>query len=212
MFEQVVTLLLSGKVICGITHEDEFLWLSIADGMNANLIDEYLNRINRKVRVTSEKDGYFCVYNDHTTQSATQDIKKQFAEIMNDLAPLVYWLSLTQSITGSDRPLRSGDVVSESVLLSAIESVPDHESRLTRITDQGAFKSVSSEPKKRLSFLLTKLVDKDYLVKFGSSGSQFKATGKWTLLYDIMNFIAAHEGINQQNDNAESSNAQKELI
>lgn len=198
IFERVTTLLLSGKVICASKYEDEFNWLGYGNGINIEDVNQFLVRLNRTTRATNEKDGYFCAYLDQTVDSASSDIRKFFSEVINDIAPLVHWLSLVQSVTGSDRPLRSGDQLSESELLNAIESVPDYEARLMKVTDTGAFKSVSSESKKRLSTLLSKLVEKDYLIKFGSTGSLYKATAKWSMLYDMLDFIRLHEGVEDQ--------------
>jgi hypothetical protein len=197
IFERVTTLLLSGKVICPIKYEDEYNWLGYGNGINIDDVNQFLQRLNRTTRSTNEKDGYFCAYLDQTVDSASTDIRKFFSEAINDLAPLVHWLSLVQSVTGSDRPLRSGDQLSESELLSAIESVPDYEARLMKVTDTGAFKAQANESKRRLSTLLSKLVEKDYLIKFGSTGSLYKATAKWSMLYDMLDFISSHEGIDE---------------
>ncbi|MAA94904.1 MAG: hypothetical protein CML22_06955 [Rheinheimera sp.] len=213
MFERVTTLLLSGKVLCQASFSDEFLWLVSLSGTNLDEINQYLGKLNRTVRQTQDEQGFYCSYVDHSTDSAFKDIRSQFTEIVQDLEPLIHWLSLVQSITGSERPISAGDIIAEGDLLSSIEAIPDYEVRLMKVTDAGVFKSTQSEPKKRLSALLGKLRDKEYLIQTSTTGSKFIATAKWSLVYETMAFIAAHQSIPTDSEQEEYKRIdQMELI
>jgi len=42
---------------------------------------------------------------------------------------------------------------------------------------------------------MTNLEKAGYLKSHGTTGSVYRATGKWSWLYDVMTFIETHEGI-----------------
>ena len=48
--------------------------------------------------------------------------------------------------------------------------------------------------------VLAKLVDQGYLLRNTATGSLFTATGKWSYLYDVLEFIHTHETISAEND------------
>lgn len=194
VFERIVLAMLDNKIICSQSCPDLFEWLSF-DSKHVDSVDQYLARLNRYVVATSEGDGYYCAYVDQSYDSVKKHIERQFHDVQNDLSALVAWLSMCMSVMGTDRPLRAGDTVSEGHLLHVIDITPTYAAMLCKITDSGLFKSTSQDLKRRLSTLLGRLVEQGYLVKWGSSGSQYRATAKWSWLYDVLLFIANHEGM-----------------
>lgn len=193
LFERAVLQLLANNVICQQSEPEIFAWLE-HDPRYVDELNTYLGKLNRSVMRTSEQDGYYCVFVDQRSDQVKRQIEKQFQEIASDIAPLVQWLALMMSVTGSDRPLRPGELLQEGHILQTLEAAPEYAARLCALTDNGLFKSSSADLKRRLSTLLSKLVDQGYLVRWGNLGSQYKATAKWSWLYDVLDFIASHEG------------------
>ena len=65
------------------------------------------------------------------------------------------------------------------------------------------FHTKRSDSAGQIRAVLSSLEKMGYLKPIGTSGSLFRATGRWSWLYDAMTFIQTHEGI-QGSDEADS--------
>lgn len=200
-FAEAVEKLLTGVIICPYTDESLFKYLE--DPLHQQDVDSYLRRIGRVLRTTQDRIGFFSAYRDPSSLTARQQIRKQFAEAVNDLEPLVRWLRLTASAEKSGAPLQPGDVLRQSEVLGAIESAPALIDELDRLSRTKILANSSTGPKKQLDSILKRLCDSGYLIERGSSGAVFIATGKWSRLYDLLQFINAHESIDPEIDDPE---------
>lgn len=206
VFSSLIEKLLAGEVVCEITAEHLYKYLE--DPNNQQDVDTYLRRIGRILRSTQDKSGYFAAYRNLSDSSVKLQIKRQFNEAMNDLEPMVRWLRLALSAEKSGAPLQPGDTLRGSELLEAIENAPALVEELDRLSRSKLFNNNSTGAKKQLDAILRRLCDNAYLVSKGSSGSVFVATGKWARLYETLQFIAAHE----QLDGDEDAPEQEELL
>jgi hypothetical protein len=105
-FAPTVEKLLLGEVICGARTPELFQFL--ANAANEDEVNAYLNRIDRVLRRTSDRLAWFAAYKDIEAQSARSSISRQFSEVINDLEPLVRWLSMTTILNGSGASLQAG--------------------------------------------------------------------------------------------------------
>lgn len=193
VFESAFRLLLAGEIICEHRYPEEH---------NILQFEEYLSRmnltlemLNRQVRSTQDRSAFLLAYSDSSNPKAREAIKSEFSLVVNQIEPLVKWLRLVMDVTGSERPIVPGEIVSESEMQTHIEQVPTLESKLDALVKSGLFLSRHAESKGRLSSVMTKLVDEGYLVKIGTAGTRYRATGKWSWLYDVMAFIKTHENL-----------------
>lgn len=203
IFSGLIEKLLAGDVICEITAEPLYKYLE--DPIHQQDVDGYLRRIGRVLRSTQGGDGYYAAYRDLSSSSVKLQIKRQFSEAMNDLEPLVRWLRLAVSAEKTGAPLQPGDTLRGSELLEAIENAPALVDELDRLSRTRLFSNTSTGPKKQLDSILKRLCDNGYLVTRGASGSVFIATGKWALLYEVLQFIAVHEHLDGEEDAPEQS-------
>jgi hypothetical protein len=192
-FAPTVEKLLLGEVICEARTPELFQFL--ANAANEDEVNAYLNRIDRVLRLTSDRLAWFAAYKDIEDQSARTFISRQFSEVINDLEPLVRWLSMTTILNGSGASLQAGDEIRTSDLIRSIESAPALCEELERLSRYGLFKNAQSQPKGQLDAVLHRLVERGYLVATGRSRAKYIATGLWSRLYDLMSFIQAHEQI-----------------
>tara|TARA_R110002124_G_scaffold63508_6_gene174057 strand:+ start:1609 stop:2247 length:639 start_codon:yes stop_codon:yes gene_type:complete len=190
-FESAYALLLSGEIICEHRFPQEFNLLRMEDQVQR--MDFMLAPLNRRIRTTQDNASYLMAYIDPGTSNARSSIRTQFSRVINQLEPLVKWLRLVMDVSGSERPVVPGEVISESKMQTHIEQVPALEAKLESLVKNGLFSSRQSDSKGRLSYVMGKLVDEGYLTRLGSAGSQYRATGKWSWLYDTMGFISVHE-------------------
>ncbi|MDX2503909.1 MAG: hypothetical protein QNL62_05475 [Gammaproteobacteria bacterium] len=206
IFSSLIEKLLAGDVVCEISAEPMYKYLE--EAVHQQDVDSYLRRIGRILRSTQDRSGYYAAYRNLSDPSIKLQIKRQFSEAINDLEPMVSWLRLATSAEKSGAPLQPGDTLRGSELLEAIENVPALIDELDRLSRSRLFNNNSTGAKKQLDSILRRLCDSGYLVTRGSSGSVFIATGKWARLYEVLQFIAAHE----QLEGEEDAPAQEELI
>lgn len=193
LFERTVTQLLAGEVICEYRFQDSFIYLSRED--NRQRVSDFLGQMNRSLRTTSNRDAWVCAYQDLSEPEARESVRQQFREVANPLEGFVQLIRLIMNVEHTDRPIAPGDQISHGKLVDRISSVPTLEDKLRSLSEKKPFQNKRSDVDGRMKAVLEVLTSKGYLVRFGSSGNVFQATGKWTWLYDIMTFIQANEGI-----------------
>jgi hypothetical protein len=193
LFERTVTALMAGEVICEYRYEDLYTYL--LQESNQQRVRDFLEQINRVVRQTGSRDAWVCAYYDLNSPDAKEGVRQQFREVANHLEALVQFLRLVMSVETSDRPVSPGEKLTEGRLIEQISGVPSLEERLRSLTEKRLFATKKQDVPGRIRSIMETLVAKGYLVRFGSSGAEYQATGKWSWLYDVMDFIQAHEGI-----------------
>lgn len=195
LFEQTVTALLGGEVICEYSYDDLYNYLLLPE--NQQRVAEFLNQLNRTLRKTGSGEAWVCAYEDISSPDAKEAVRQQFSMVANNLEPIVQFLRLVMAIEGSQRPIAPGDPVHESVILDRLSSVPSLESKLRALTETQYFKTTKTDSAGQIRKVMTTLEKAGYLKSRGTTGSVYQATGKWGWLYDMMTFIQTHEGIRE---------------
>jgi hypothetical protein len=191
LFCRTVQALLSDNIICNETLPGEFDFLQ--SEVNQREVGDYLFRIDRAVRSTSDGKGFYCAYIDADESEAKRAIRSLFRQFSSEIEPLVRWMRLARDCHPTGRPIEAGMLIKESELLGYIESSPELNQALEDLTRHKLFKSAATDGKGRISQVLNKLEELGYLTKLDSSGSLYHATGRWSYLYDVLAFIRAHE-------------------
>ncbi|WP_151670035.1 MarR family transcriptional regulator [Nitrincola schmidtii] len=196
LFSRTVQALLSDKIICHETLAGEFAFMQSES--NLREVGDYLLKIERAVRVTSDGKGYYCAYLDADEAEAKRAIRGVFRLFAGEIEPLVRWMRLARDCHPTGRPIEAGMLVKESELLGFIESSPELNQALEDLTRHRLFKSAATDGKGRINQILNKLEELGYLIKLDSSGSLYNATGRWSYLYDVLSFIRAHERLDDE--------------
>ncbi len=189
-FGECVRALLSGKVICQET--DEILFQYLEDELHKSDIRDFLARLDLTLGQTRDRAGYFCAYADPEDKAAKRAIRSQFERLLKEMEGLVAWLILLRSTQDDSRPLKAGDLLREAELLEAIEASPELQKRLEDVVHHLGVLRSGQNAKGMLNSILKHLVKHDYLKEVGA-GSHYRATAKWSLLYDQLEFIRQHE-------------------
>lgn len=201
LFTHTAETLLAGEIICFNRTPELHSFLS--ESVNEIAIGEFLRKIGRRLAQTSDHSSWFAIYRNVDSEVVRRSISRQFSEVINNLEPLVIWLQMSATFASIGRPVQAGDILKTSVLLSAIESAPALCEDLEKLSGTRLFSNNQSTPKGQLDSILKKLTEEQYLLSVGRSKSQYIATGKWSRLYDLLEFIANHEQLEIEDDTEE---------
>lgn len=191
IFTRVAQALLSDQVICHDSLPGEYAFLQTES--NFRELNDYLIRLERVVRSTSDGKGFYCAYLDINELGAKTAIRRLFRQFSGELEPLVRWMRLARDCHPTGRPIEAGMLLNESDILGFIERSPELNHALLDLTKNALFKSSARDGRGRIRHILNKLEEKGYLIKLDASGSRFRATGQWSYLYDVLEFVCAHE-------------------
>lgn len=205
IFTCVVERLLAREFICDISDRESYEYLS--ESAYREDVDQFLMKIGRKLRRTDDGAAYYCVYNDINDSAIRTVLRRQFRETVNYLEPMSKWMALVMSAMQVDQPITPGTVIRQGELLSAIEMTPALADDLSMIVRGGPFKTTKQAPKDQLNHLLSTMADEGWLLQTSPNSSVYTATGRWSYLFEVMEFIATHEDISVD----ESEEEQQEL-
>jgi len=204
VFKSTTQALLRSEIICATTRPAEYRFLE--DAEQRREVEQYLIRIDRGVGVSRDGVAFYCSYldiNDNDTKSA---IRSQFKELVFDLEPLLRWLRFAQEAGSLNKPIEAGDLVKLSDHLSTAERSPDKRHELMELTKSKLFKSTAQTDSARIEQIMKVLVEQGYLTKTGEAATGlYRATGKWSYLYDVLEFVKQHERIEDEADTEEQA-------
>jgi len=201
IFTQVIETLLAGEVVCRYTREPLFEYLENED--NFERVHDYLFKIGRKVRATTDGDGYLLAHADLASNRARREARYAFEEISRYIRPFVYWLSLAKKLSPTGNPIKAGDVLDEAELLRAIGESADLTRELDSLCRLKPFQSDARKPAGQLSRVLQKMVDMEYFVVLGHSKTLYRATARLSVFYDMIAFIRDYEQLADPEDDDE---------
>lgn len=193
-FESTVNQLLCGQIICEV-GQHEALFIKLSEESFFDEVNAFLHRIGKKVVSTEDDRAFYCAFLTLEPKENMNVVKKQFQHTFKYFEGLIAWLRLVRGITNNARPVVAGDVLNESELLQAIETSSNFNTQLINVFQRFKKDATNKETKAQLSTIMKILVEEDYLVKIGETGSVYRATGKFSLLYEQLDFIQRYQGI-----------------
>ena len=206
VFQPLIERLLGGEIVCRVTSEEQYDYLQ--DPQNREGVDSYLRRIGRTLRCTQDGMGYFVAYKDIDDTTAKRHIRRRFSETVNDIEPFIRLLRLIGLSNRTDRPLQHGDVIHAGDLAKAVDQAPALVKELESLSRSRLFGNQATGAARQIEAILKKLNEYGYLEKTGASGAKYVATGKWSRLYEELQFIASREHLDTEEDAPE----QQELV
>ncbi len=201
LFTRTAEALLAGEIIC--FHRTPEIHAFLSESQNQAAMDDFLRKAGRRLTQTVDQSSWFAIYREMDSLEVRRSISLQFSKVINNLEPLVIWLQMSGSFGSAGRPVQTGDTLKTSELLSAIESAPALCEDLEKLSQTRLFANNQRTPKGQLDSVLKKLVDEHYFLAVGRSKSQYIATGNWSRLYDLLEFIATHEQLEIEEDDEE---------
>lgn len=208
IFSTVVEALLAGRFICEFSDRTAFDYLT--KEVYRDNVNDYLSKIGRKLQASSAGDVFYCAYSTIDRADRKASVKAQFNITINQLEPLVRWLKLAMSALQKESPIHPGDTLRQGELLSAIEGAQTLADDLAKIVRSGHFSTTRATPREQLNHIMIKLVESEYLKPHEAKPTTYTATGKWSYLYEVLDFIHIHENMGTEEE--VQTKEQKELI
>ena len=130
---------------------------------------------------------------------------------MHSLQPLVGVLQFIKSAQQKDRPLRPGDTLNISEIIEAVErSGVVLQDELDYLSRSNLFKNTKKKTSEQVEVIVKRLVQHQYLVERSGRPIVYIATGKWSLVYEMIAYINDHQ--NSEDSDAELEDAQGEFF
>lgn len=191
-FKKAVLKLMDGHIVD--QWSDPELYEALKDPILLDEINGYLELIDKRCIETTGGHGFYAVYEDLDTEIEHQKIvKKQFEENATKIEPIVDWLRLLRFSNNTNIAINCGDIISYADILSEVEKSTHLQKMLKELSNKIG-KSASSV-KEQLNGILQYLVNKDYLLPTGTTGTTFVATSRWAIFFDELQFICDHNSI-----------------
>ena len=190
---QILNTLLAGKIISEYTHKELFNALRQTHVLEE--INETLHVLDRRCVMSTNNSAYFCVYSrSNLTKEQAEIVRKHFEESKFRLEFVVSWAEFCRSeLSKNSLPIQSGDIISYTDLLRVTDESSIAKAKLADLIKR--IKRNSSTIKEQVNSVLQYLVDQEYLVPTGNNGVAYLATGKWSVMYDELEFMCHHHNI-----------------
>ena len=208
-FQLCVEALLNDKVICEYSEPELYRYITGREDIvesNLDKVNNYLRLIGRKVQQTSDGNGYYCVvsnFSDGEVQRSVRAFIKESSQIMRGLVQFLVFARDNNQENAA--PLCYGETLRFQNLLSAVEVSENNRRKLYEIAEAFGKGQNSATLVNTLKSVFKFLTDSGYLVPLNEDNIVFKATAKWSLLYDMLEFIAQAESMNIETDSAQTS-------
>ncbi len=203
MLRETLEVLLQGGFICQISHPTLFSHLQ--DEEVQQKVNAVLEPLGKRLGQTDSGESYYCAYHDLSNLKDARSIQSQFERLRDQIAPVVYFLTLLMRIENRDSVLIPGEIIRFHDLLSRIEEEPAYLSELQQMGRYELFKRVrqTSNTNARLMVVLETMQKEGYIVLTNSESSIYQVTGKIEHFYACLEFIQEYEQIPLEDENDE---------
>ncbi len=211
-FGDCIERLLRGEIIDAWV--DKSLYTDLCQSENLQQINEFLSKLNRVCVLSSDGNGFYCAYVNIDQPEIRKTIQRQFNEFVAKIEVIVQWMRLCRSLTNDSKPIEYNDSISKGKLLTAVEQSQLGSEQLKKIAQKIGARSVSTNASDQLQQVLDYLENEKYLVLAGhDAGTTYRATAKWSLFYEQLEYISACEQIPTDNLHEQASQpVQEDLI
>jgi len=192
MFEQTVTLLLSGEFICKVRYPDA--WRFLEDESQRKDVDAYLGRLGRQLASTRQGGAWFAAYQ-QIGADERKAMRETFADIKHNLRLLVGFFVHVMQALRQDQFLAPGSIIEANRLMAAIDDNPNLRGELQTLAGLGKGPVGDGTLRGTLDRLLKKLRDDGYLTLANPEREIYEVTGKIEYLQEIVDFLMAHQSI-----------------
>lgn len=197
-FGECIERLLRGEIIDAWL--DKSLYSDLCQPDHLQEVNHFLSKLNRNCVRSNDGNGFYCAYLDIESLEVRKIIQRQFNDFVSKIEPLVQWIRLCRTLTNDSRPIEYGDVISKGQLLTSVEQSHLGSEQLKKLAQKIGKQSTSTNASDQLQYVLSYLQEEKYLILAGhDAGTTYRATAKWSLFYEQLEYISACEQIPTDN-------------
>jgi len=186
MFERVAFQLLQGEFICQVSHPETFEFMCDEDNLRS--LEVFFSKINRRVVRTSKQSGFYLVFASYGEHERSE-IRAQYTDIKNSLAPVVSFFTLVMRATGQEDILMHGAAIEVDTLMGKIDQDISLRNELQSIGARYKTYISDGTQRKLLDSILKRLVGEGYLKLANPERAIYQVTSKMEYLLDVIKFI-----------------------
>ena len=192
VLRNILELFRNGKMICPISHPNEFQ--ALEDGL-APKIDSALAPYGRKL--VQKDDLYYSSYANCDRKADRTAMREQLRIIRDSVAPIIDFITLIIRAEGRNETLRPTDTIKLPDLLKKISDETAYQKDLDRLSAHKGFNTHKLAPNimDRLKKVFEGLHNMGYLSLSNAEAQIYTVTGRIEHFYEVLAFIAEHEDI-----------------
>ena len=209
MFEQTVTLLLSGEFICSVRYPDA--WRFLTEEAQRKDVDAFIGRLGRRLASTRQGGAWFAAYQQIGAQER-RAMREVFADIKHNLRLLVGFFVHVMQALRQDQFLAPGSIIEANRLMAAIDENPNLRGELQALAGLGKGPTGDGTLRGTLERLLKKLRDDGYLVLANPEREIYEVTGKIEYLQEVVDFLMAHQSIPDEVEEETDTEVRQETL
>ena len=193
MFEEAVTLLLSGVFVCAISHPDAFRFLGIEE--NRKDVEAFIGRLGRRLAGTRHGSAWYVAFTGLDPE-ARKSIREEFADIKHSLRLVVGFFVHVMQALRREEFLSPGSLIETNRLMAAIDENPSLTNELQTLANLGKANN-DGTLHSALQKLLKKMREEGYLVLANPEREIYEVTGKVEYLQEVVDFLMVHESVQE---------------
>ncbi|MEB3754869.1 hypothetical protein [Acinetobacter sp. MD2(2019)] len=197
-FGECIERLLRGEVIDAWLNKS--LYSDLCQPEHLQEVNNFLFKLNRRCVHSNDGNGFYCAYLDIESSEIRKIIQRQFNDVVSKIEPIVQWIRLCRTLTNDSKPIEYGDIISKGSLLTSVEQSHLGSEQLKKLAQKVGKQTTSTNASEQLQYVLNYLLDEKYLILGGNdAGTTYRATAKWSLFYEQLEYISACEQIPTDN-------------
>jgi len=203
LFEQAMSLLLSGEFVCPVRYPDAYSYLSEEE--HRRDADAYLARIGRKLARTDLGGAWYMAY-ERIGQEEKQAVRNEFSRIKQDIRFIVDFFVKAMRATGQEAFYSRADKIEVHTLMAAIDNNPGMRAEFQSLAALGRGTASDGKLKSILDRHLRLLTNEGYLVVANAEREIYQVTGKIEYLNEVVQFLMSADHITEDVLEPESDN------
>ena len=193
MFEQTMTLLLSGQFVCAVSQPDAYRFLQ--EEPNRMEVEAFLARLGRRLASTKHGGAWYVAFA-RLDSEERKGIREEFTEIKHNLRLVVGFFVHVMQAMRHEEFLAPGSIIETNRLSAAIDENPGLSNELRTLS---SLSKASGDGTLRgaLERLLKKMREEGYLVLANPEREIYEVTGKVEYLQEVVDFLMVHESVQE---------------
>ncbi|WP_034619860.1 hypothetical protein [Chitinibacter tainanensis] len=192
MFEQSMSLLLSGEFICEVRYPDAFRYL--ASDANQKDANAYLTRIGRTLASTELGGAWFASYA-YMGDEERKVIKSEFTKLWQRTRFLVDFFGKAMRASNKEDYYSRGDKIEFHALMAAVDGNPGLRAEFQALGRLTGGSSSDGKLRSLLANFFKELVSDGYLIVANSEREIYQVTGKIEYLIEVVQFLMTTHNI-----------------